>query len=178
MAHRSPHTHRYWHLVLTGLMLVMLAGPALAADPILARMAGNWVGHGFARATPDGTREPAYCKTANVLDGDSLTQTGRCAFGPDSGKFTSRLTALGEGRYEGASESPLVEGATSVTGTVSDGRLILISRGVSKKSGEIIEAETTIKVDGESTYTMLTRSKDPETGNWFEYVELIFTPAE
>ena len=68
-------------LPLAFLATIALTLPALAADPILSRLAGSWTGHGTYKQSASAAEERIFCKITNTLmqNGTALQQSGRCA---------------------------------------------------------------------------------------------------
>ena len=128
--HAVKHSRSGPRLAAAGGVLFLLAcgfsGPA-AADNYLAAFAGNWIGQGAVRPSPDAAPEAVYCRIAAELsaDGNMLQQNGRCAGGNESGRISgllqydpARRTVTGQ--WQGGRR-----GAATLTGQRRGNRLVV-----------------------------------------------------
>ena len=69
--------------------------PALAADPLLSRLAGTWTGRGSYQQSASAKQERIFCKITNTLveNGNALQQRGRCSVASSSGAVDGLITA-------------------------------------------------------------------------------------
>jgi hypothetical protein len=147
-----------------------------ANDPLLARLAGDWIGRGLARQTPQAETERVYCKIANVLsaDGAALKQTGRCALANQSGKIDGLITALGDGKYGGLLDTLATNGPATLTGTRSEDRLVLVAEFIDAVSHQPTTSTTIIEVLPEGGYRLTADRVDPKTGLRYTASNILF----
>lgn len=102
--------------------LTLAPATAIAVeDPLLARLAGDWVGRGTFKPSPSAEPELVYCKVTNSLAGGGsvINQKGRCAVATNSGRVTGEIKSDGAGGYAGSLESISTRGPAKITGTAS-----------------------------------------------------------
>ena len=148
-------------LPLAFLATVALALPALAADPILSRLAGSWTGHGTYKQSATAAEEPIFCKVTNTLtdNGSALKQSGRCAVSSNSGAIIGLIKATGGGRYSGTLDSLASDGPASLSGSGSGGRLTLSMSFVDSQTHAAVTSVTTMTLTG-SGYRLLSQRRD------------------
>jgi hypothetical protein len=120
-----------------GVLLAAIgAGPALAKDPLLSRMQGNWIGQGTVQNSPSAKPERIYCKISNKLvsGGSALEQKGRCAIASNSGRIKGKITAQGQGRYVGSLDSPQTKGPAQLSGQAKNDQIVMAAKFVDRLS--------------------------------------------
>ncbi len=165
------------HLLPAFLAIVTLSVPAYADDdPILARLAGDWVGRGTYRQSATAAPERIYCKISNTLvqNGAALAQKGRCSVASNSGPIDGVISAEGGGRYAGTLESLASDGPGKLAGTGSGSRLVLETTFVDSRSHEPAIAVTTMEL-GATGYRLLSERRDPKTGATWTGSDIAFT---
>ncbi len=135
--------------------------PALAADPILSRLAGTWTGRGAYKQSASAAQERVFCKITNTLvqNGNALQQSGRCSVSSGSGAISGLIKATGGGRYSGTISSMATEGPANLRGSGSGGRLTLRMSFVDPQTHAKATSVTTMTLTGKG-YQLLTRRQD------------------
>ena len=138
--------------------------PSLAADPILARLAGKWTGHGTFRESAGAAEEHIFCKITNTLtdNGNALSQSGRCAISSGSSAIDGVIKATGGGRYSGSLDSLASDGPASFSGSGSGGRLTLSMSFTDAHTHAAAKSVTTMTLTG-GGYRLLSHRTD---GDW------------
>lgn len=162
-----------------GLLLAIGLGPAAAADdPLLSRLAGEWIGQGMVRMSPVSEPERIYCKVANrLVDGGSvLEQKGRCAVASNSGSLKGRIAARGEGRYEGSLDSPQTAGPATLAGQAADDKIVLSAQFIDRFSRRPSLSIISLIVSDNGDYRLVSDTLNPESGKHFQTSDIIFKP--
>lgn len=144
------------------LAAIVVAQPALAADdPILSRLAGDWVGRGTYQQSADAAQERVLCRITNTLvqNGKALQQRGRCSVSSGSGAITGLITATGGGRYTGTIDSMATDGPANLSGSGSGGRLTLNMSFVDGQTHAPAKSVTTMTLSG-SGYRLVSTRRD------------------
>jgi hypothetical protein len=138
--------------------------PALAADPILAKLAGDWTGRGTYKESAQAPGERIFCKITNTLaqNGNALQQSGRCAITSGSSAISGLIQSNGGGSYSGSLSSLASDGPAQFTGTGSGGRLTLSLSFVDGVTHQPAKSVTTMTLSGNG-YRLLSTRKD---GGW------------
>jgi hypothetical protein len=161
---------------LTAIVLAAGTWPALAADDsVLAHFVGEWIGRGTYRASAGADPERLYCKITNRLveDGQVLEQRGRCANPAQSSALRGRIAAVGGGRYEGMLQSLTSDGAATLKGTGSNGRLDLTAEFVDRLTHRPAESAISLVANDDGYHLVTrntTRNKTP-----FVATDVVFT---
>ncbi len=165
-----------------GLMIAALAGlmplPALAAaDPILSQLAGNWIGRGTFKQSPDAKPEPVYCKIANTLasGGAVLTQKGRCAVSSNSGSISGTIQANGSGSYQGSLQSLTSKGPATLSGKAAKGGINFSASFIDRKTQKPSKASVTLVV-ADGKYRLVSNRVNPADNAEFAASDIVFTP--
>lgn len=162
------------------LCLVALGvAPALAADdPLLSRLAGEWIGQGTVRMSPASEPERIYCKVANKLvdGGSALEQKGRCAVASNSGTLKGKIAARGEGRYEGSLDSPQTAGPATLAGHAADDKIVLSAEFIDRFSRRPSLSIISLIVGDGGQYRLVSDTLNPESGKHFQTSDIIFKP--
>jgi hypothetical protein len=161
------------------IVIACLASPAAAADdPILAKLAGDWIGRGIFRQTAEATIEHIYCKITNTLldGGGSLLQKGRCAIASNSAALEITITAAGAGRYTGSGGGLGIasRGQATLKGTGTASHIDLVADLIDTQTQKTARATATIELMADG-YRIRTRATDDKTGETFTTGELVFT---
>jgi hypothetical protein len=158
--------------------LTASALPALADDPILSRLAGDWVGRGMARTSATAKAELAYCRiSARLIDGGTtLEQKGRCAIATNSGNIKGRIAAVGGGKYRGALESFSTIGPMQLAGSGTDGKIELNAKFVDRKTRQPAEAIVSLVLAGDGKYRLVSNQLAPDGKSRFLASDIVFTP--
>ena len=142
-----------------GLLLIAVGVvPALAAqDKLLSRLEGNWIGQGTVQNGPSAEPERIYCKIANTLvsGGSALKQKGRCAVASNSGKVSGRITATGQGRYEGSLDSPQTKGPAKLSGQAKNDMIVMSAQFVDRFSKRAGTSTISLFVGDGSAYRLV-----------------------
>ena len=149
-------------LAVSGLWLAVAAPSASAADdPLLSSLVGDWIGRGKARTSPTAAEELVYCKIANRLidGGKTLEQKGRCALATNSGPVKGRITAAGDGHYEGSLESFSTNGVATLNGTGKSNTLVLTASFTDRATKKPTAAKITL-VAGDGKYRLVSEALD------------------
>ncbi|MDP2621753.1 MAG: hypothetical protein Q8P46_16530 [Hyphomicrobiales bacterium] len=147
-----------------------------AADAFLEGLVGEWIGRGNGVRHPGAPLEKVYCRITNVSaeNGAVLKQEGRCAFGNETGALSGHIRALGDGRYDGTMNSPVMQGAASISGA-SDGKRLLLDAGYEDTiTGRPARSYITLSLVAEGEYRMLTTATDAATGEPMQSSEILF----
>ena len=163
---------------------IVVGNAALAADPFLSQLVGDWIGRGAMKQSPDAEQERLYCKISNTMspDGMSLLQKGRCSLASNSGTIDGSITALGDKAYSGslaslASRAPAKLKGALVETTVDKKKrqqLVLNAEYLDKMSGQPVKSVNTIElVDG--GYSLTATKIDPRDGSTYASSLIIFT---
>jgi len=164
---------------LIGLLLVFTATPVLALDdPLLSRLEGNWIGQGMVRIKPTSSPERIYCKIANELvdEGQVLVQKGRCAIANNFGSVKGKISALGEGRYEGSLKSPQSVGPATLAGQSADDKIVLSAEFIDRLSRRPTLSIISLIVGDGDGYRFISNTLNPESGSHFQTSDIIFKP--
>jgi len=151
-----------WGAAVAALALALGAVPAHAADdPLLSSLVGDWIGRGKARTSPTAAEELVYCKIANRLvdGGKTLEQKGRCALATNSGPVKGKITAAGDGHYEGSLESFSTNGVATLTGTGKSNTLTLTANFTDRATKKPTAAKITL-VAGDGKYRLVSEALD------------------
>ncbi len=161
-------------LPLAFLAIIALTLPALAADPILSRLAGSWTGHGSYKESASAAEERIFCKITNTLveNGTALQQSGRCAVTSGSSAISGLIKSTGGGRYSGTLNSLASEGPASFSGSGSGGRLTLSMSFVDAQTHASAKSVTTMTLTG-SGYRLLSRRN--EGGTSWTPTDIVFS---
>jgi hypothetical protein len=135
--------------------------PALAADPILSRLAGSWTGRGSYRESASAVQERVFCKITNTLvqGGNALQQSGRCSISSGSSPIDGIIKAQGGGRYSGSLSSLASEGPAGFSGSGSGGRLTLNMSFIDPHTHEKARSVSTMTLTGNG-YRLTSTRKD------------------
>ncbi len=155
----------------------MGAAPGLAAeDPLLAKMAGNWIGRGKFKQSPSAEPELVYCKVSNTLvqGGAALKQSGRCAVASNSGRVSGTIELKGAGVYQGSLQSLSTKGPATITGTASNNQLALNAQFIDNRTNKPGKA-TIQAVIGDGKYRMVSKTVDAKTNQEFVASDITFT---
>ncbi len=158
-------------LRLAALIAALALTPAFAADdPLLARLAGDWVGNGTVRTSVTAEPERVFCRITSRLvdDGTALQQTGRCGLATSTGSVDGKITARGGGRYDGTLQSLASQGPTTLSGRARGSSLVLRSEFTDARTGESAVAITTLAPTSDGGYRLTSRR---ETGGGEGYGE-------
>jgi hypothetical protein len=113
-------------------------------DPLLARLAGEWIGNGEVKLTPKAEAERVYCRiVATLVEGTLIKQKGRCVVASNSRAVEATIAARGDGRYEGTFDAPDIR--STVFGGTADGDKLTLS-------GDFVDGKT--KEERTATMTM------------------------
>ncbi len=147
------------------LATIAFALPAFGADdPILSKLAGDWIGRGTYKQSATAQPERIYCRIVNTLEnGTALQQRGRCSVASNSGSVDGLISAEGGGRYGGTLNSLASEGPAKLNGTGSGNRVVLNMSFVDTVTEQPVQAVTTMEVKS-GGYRLTTERKDPATG--------------
>ncbi len=147
-------------LPLALLATITFAVPALADDPILSRLAGNWTGRGTYQESASAKQERIFCKITNTLvqNGTALQQSGRCAVTSGSSAISGLIKSTGGGRYSGSLNSLASVGAAQFTGHGSGGRLTLSMSFVDTTTHASARSVTTMALSGSGYHLTNRRS--------------------
>jgi len=159
------------------LALAIFADIPARADAVLEQLAGEWVGRGTGSARPGAPQEKVYCRITNTSAGNGavLEQSGRCAVGNDTGALSSRIRALGGGRYEGTMSSPVMSGQARITGTGSSRGLDLEAVYEDSATHNRVKAVTSLRILDKDRYRMVTKATDLSTGGPVQSSEVLFS---
>ncbi|MEX0853816.1 MAG: hypothetical protein WD036_11125 [Bauldia sp.] len=165
--------------VLISVVIALCASPSLAGDdPLLARLAGDWIGRGLFRQSPEATPEHIYCRITNSLseDGTTLTQKGRCAFASHTAAVESTLAAHGSGRYAGSGGGLGVASRAQATfdGTGTTNRLSFSAELTDTHSEESANATATVELLADGGYRLKALVTDKDTGETYTASEVVF----
>jgi len=155
----------------------MGAAPGLAAeDPLLAKMAGNWIGRGTFKQSPSAEPELVYCKVSNTLvqGGAALKQSGRCAVATNSGRVSGTIESKGAGVYQGSLESLSTKGPATISGKASNNQIALNAQFIDNRTKKPGKA-TIQAVVGDGKYRMVSKTVDPKTNQEFVASDITFT---
>ncbi|MCB1496724.1 MAG: hypothetical protein KDJ86_13120 [Bauldia sp.] len=164
-------------LILVALALGLAGEPGFAADdPILAQMAGNWVGRGTFKSSPSAEPELVYCKITNTLSngGTTLNQKGRCAVATNSGRISGTIRAQGSGAYDGSLESLSTKGPLTFSGKASNNQIALNASFVDRKTNKPGKASIQTVV-GNGKYRTVSKTTDTKTRTEFVASDITFT---
>lgn len=156
--------------------MAVLAGPAVAAeDPLLAQMAGDWIGRGTFKASPTAKPELVYCKVNNSLGqgGATLQQKGRCAVATNSGRVSGKFDAKGGGVYQGSLESLSTRGPAEISGTASGNQIAFEAQFVDRKTKKPGTAAIQMTI-GDGAYRVVSKRIDPKTSASFVTSDIKF----
>ena len=133
--------------------------PALAADPLLSRLAGTWTGRGSYQQSASSKQERVFCKITNTLveNGNALQQRGRCSVASNSGAVDGLIRATGGGRYSGSLNSLATDGPASLGGSGSGNRLTLSMSFIDSQTHQPAKSVTTMTVGGNGYRLRTTR---------------------
>lgn len=170
-----------------GLMVIAGAGIVLAigmttassaADELLSRLQGDWIGQGTVRMSPSAEPERIYCKIANKLvdGGQALEQKGRCAVATNSGRLRGKIAAKGQGRYAGSLDSPQTRGPAVLAGRAEDGRIVLSADFVDRFSKQPSHSFIHLIVGDGGAYRLVSDMAIPGTDRRFETGDILFKP--
>ena len=162
-----------------GLLFVTGATGALAAeDALLSRLQGEWIGQGTVRMGPASPPERIYCKVANrlIAGGSSIEQKGRCAVGTNSGSLKGKISARGEGKYEGSLDSPQTAGPASLAGEALEDKIVLQAQFIDRFSRRPSLSIIQLMVGDGGAYRLVSNTLNPETGRHFETSDILFKP--
>ena len=155
----------------------LAAQPAPAADdPLLAQMAGNWVGRGTFKSSPSAEPEMVYCKITNTLSnsGTALNQKGRCAVATNSGRIAGTIQSQGSGAYSGSLESLSTKGPLKFSGKATNNQIALNASFVDRKTNKPGMATIqTVVSDGK--YRTVSKTTDTKTKAEFVASDITFT---
>lgn len=160
-----------------GLMLALgMTGARSAEDPVLSRLAGEWIGQGTVRMGPGSPPEKIYCRIANrlVSGGAALEQKGRCAVDKNSGSLKGKIAAKGKGRYEGSLDSPQTAGPARLAGQMTDGKIVLSAEFIDRFSRRPTLSIISLSVGDGGQYRLVSNTLIPETGRHFETSDILF----
>ena len=171
--------------IIGGLALgFVLSNAALAADPFLSQLVGDWIGRGAMKQGPDSEQERLYCKISNTLsaDGMSLVQKGRCSLASNSGTIDGTITALGDKAYSGSLASLASRAPAALKGTLVETivdkkkheELVLNAEYIDKVSGKPVKSVNTIQLV-EGGYSLTATRVDPRDGSTYTSSQIIFT---
>ena len=152
---------------------------ALAAgDELLSRLEGEWIGQGTVRMGPASPPERIYCKIANKLvsGGAAIEQNGRCAVGTNSGSLKGKISARGDGKYEGSLDSPQTAGPASLAGEATDNRIVLQAQFIDRFSRKPSLSIIQLMVGDGGAYRLVSNTLNPESGKHFETSDILFKP--
>ena len=152
------------------------SSPALAAgDPLLEKMAGDWIGRGTFKASPTAESELVYCKITNTLasGGNTLTQKGRCAVATNSGRVSGKFESKGGGAYSGSLESLATRGPATITGTAQGSNITFQAKFVDRKTKKSGTATIQMAI-GDGKYRLVSNGIDA-SGNQFVASDINFT---
>jgi hypothetical protein len=166
------------HVVVAVAILCAAAPPALAGDPLLEQLAGDWIGRGTYVRSPEADSETVYCRVSNALasGGTVLNQTGRCAVASNSAGMEITITALGAGQYSGHGNGIGLgsRGQANISGTGSGNRMEFAAELIDTASNRSENANATIDlaVDGYRLRILAPLA----SGGTHLVSEIIFTP--
>jgi hypothetical protein len=163
-------------LVLGLTAALLCTSGALADDPLLTRLVGDWTGRGSMKTSAEAEAERVYCKVANRLseDGNTLLQSGRCSLASNSGPIDGTISAVGSDLYAGTLNSLASRGPTTVAGSASGNRLELNAEFVDAFDGKPARAVIVLDV-GAGGYRLTSTRSDPETGTQYTANEIVFS---
>lgn len=163
-------------LALAAIWLPLATTPAYPADdPFLSSLVGDWIGRGKARTTPTAAEELVYCKIANRLvdGGKTLEQKGRCAVASNSGTVKGKITAAGDGHYEGSLESFSTNGVATLTGSSKSNTLILTASFTDRATRKPSAAKITL-VAGDGKYRLVSEALDSSGNTQVKTGDILF----
>ena len=159
-------------------VVTCMTSPALAADTLLQRLAGDWIGRGVYLRNGAADPEPVYCRLSNELaaDGVTLNQRGRCAITDTSAGMEVTITALGDGKYTGHGNGIGLgsRGQATLTGTGTADRLELTAELVDTATGDTETAIATMETAGDG-YRLRIERAVPEPDGSVIATEIAFT---
>ena len=141
-------------------------------DPLLSRLAGEWIGNGLVKLGPKAAAERIYCRiVATLVDGNSIEQKGRCSIASNSRPLAGTIVAKGDHRYESVIDAPNIRAAV-FTGTGSGDNLTLSGDFVDTKTREQRKATVTMSLS-DSGYRVTTDNSG-EDGSSYVASDIIF----
>lgn len=161
------------------LLLASGATSAAAADDVLlSRLQGEWIGQGTVRMSPGSEPERIYCKIANKLvdGGSALEQRGRCAVATNSGRLKGKISARGEGRYEGSLDSPQTAGPATLAGHAENDKIVLSAQFIDRFSKRPSLSIISLIVGNSGQYRLVSDTLNPESGKHFQTSDIVFKP--
>ncbi len=172
MTLRLPLRRTLAACLVAGSAATLAAPPAGAADALLQRFVGDWVGRGEVRLEPGGEPRRAFCRISSHLadDGRVLEQSGRCAAGEDTRRISARVVSQGGTFYAGSWDAGM--GAAQVSGTADGNQLHLVLQS----GGGIPEGASptiTLTFGQSGAYKMEMTGVDPNRGR-FKVGEIVF----
>src|SRR5665213_2986756 len=107
--------------------MAMASAAHAADDPMLAKLAGSWVGNGLFRWDSVTDPERVYCEiNGSLMPDGTLHESGRCALTTDSAALTFDIRSGGNGTYSGSANAGLgLRKATPFTGTGKANHMVL-----------------------------------------------------
>lgn len=176
MVHSRPRLRYVAPLLSAAIAVLLAAGAPVAAEPLFEKLVGEWVGKGTGIQRAGAPTERVYCRINNEIarPGAVLKQSGRCAFGNDTGALSGQFRALGGGHYDGAMTSPMVRGTAVITGRGSDARLNLKAVYEDSKTGRPTKSVVSLIVIEDGKYRLMTKASDLATGAPVQSSELLF----
>jgi hypothetical protein len=160
-------------------VVIGMSPASLAAeDELLARLQGDWIGHGTVRMSPASPPEKIYCRIANKLvsGGSSLEQKGRCAVGNASGSLRGKISARGDGRYEGSLDSPQTDGPATLAGKAAEDKIVLSAQFIDRFSRRPSLSIISLEVGDGGAYRLVSDTLNPESGKHFQTSDIVFQP--
>jgi hypothetical protein len=176
-----PEASRWQRKRLTALaaaaILAFGALPAVAADAVLAKFAGNWIGRGKYWSSPGAKPELVYCKISNSLvkNGSALEQKGRCAVASNSGPVKGLISATGDGTYKGSLESISTAGPAKLAGRGAVARIDLKADFIDRLSRQPTQAIITL-IAGDGKYRLVSNPLGPDGTPQFVTTDIVFSP--
>ena len=151
------------------------ARPA-ADDPLLARMAGDWIGRGTFKSSPSAEPEMVYCKITNTLadGGATLQQKGRCAVATNSGRVSGTIEAKGAGVYQGSLESLSTKGPATIAGKAADNQIAFSADFVDSKTNKPGKATIQVVI-ADGKYRLVSNTLNTKTKTEFVASDILFT---
>lgn len=145
---------------------------SVAADGLLQRFVGSWVGRGQIVLEPGGQPRRAFCRIKGTLaeDGRVLQQSGRCAAGEDTRSISARVVSQGGDFYAGNWDAGM--GSSQVSGTAQGNGLNLVL----ESGGGIPEGASptiTLTFGQSDAYKMEMTGVDPNRGR-FKVGDIVF----
>jgi len=164
-------------LSLAIMALALSGAQAFAADTVLEKFVGSWIGHGKYWSSPDAKPELVYCKIANTLadGGNSLEQQGRCAVASHSGPVKGLIKASGAGVYVGSLESISTAGPARLVGKGAVARIDFHADFIDRLSRLPTQAVITL-LAGDGKYRLVSNPLGPDGEPLFVTTDIVFTP--